>query len=156
AVESPLLLERSGIGDPEVLARAGIEPRVANPAVGEHVVEQRALTVECRLRGNGWGGDHRLNGILRLARPALRYAITRRGLLARGPYPLSAAVSTKQVVPAHGQVAPPDARVLVAATTGVSSSVDVAPAATLTFTGVLVHPTTTSSVHVGGSDPAAP
>ncbi|KAL4939120.1 hypothetical protein BDV06DRAFT_225304 [Aspergillus oleicola] len=36
-IQSPQILELSGIGDPEVLAAAGIECKVANPAVGANV-----------------------------------------------------------------------------------------------------------------------
>lgn len=36
-VQSPQLLELSGIGNPDILARAGIETKVANPKVGENL-----------------------------------------------------------------------------------------------------------------------
>lgn len=37
SVQSPQLLELSGIGNPEVLQEAGIEVKVDNPAVGENL-----------------------------------------------------------------------------------------------------------------------
>ncbi|KAF7720040.1 Glucose-methanol-choline oxidoreductase [Penicillium ucsense] len=37
ALKSPQILELSGIGDPEVLAKAGVECKVANPAVGANL-----------------------------------------------------------------------------------------------------------------------
>ncbi|ORY60270.1 putative choline dehydrogenase [Pseudomassariella vexata] len=37
SVQSPQILELSGIGNPEILARAGIELKVANPNVGENL-----------------------------------------------------------------------------------------------------------------------
>ena len=37
SVQSPQLLELSGIGNPEVLNAAGIETKVANPNVGENL-----------------------------------------------------------------------------------------------------------------------
>ncbi len=39
SVSSPQLLELSGIGNPEILKAAGIEVKVANPAVGENLQE---------------------------------------------------------------------------------------------------------------------
>lgn len=39
SVQSPQLLELSGIGNPEVLKAAGIDAKVDNPAVGENLQE---------------------------------------------------------------------------------------------------------------------
>ena len=39
SVQSPQLLELSGIGNPEVLKAAGIDVKVDNPAVGENLQE---------------------------------------------------------------------------------------------------------------------
>lgn len=39
SVQSPQLLELSGVGNPEVLKVAGIETKVANPNVGENLQE---------------------------------------------------------------------------------------------------------------------
>lgn len=38
-VQSPQLLELSGIGNPEILRAAGIDTKVDNPNVGEHLQE---------------------------------------------------------------------------------------------------------------------
>ncbi len=50
ALNSPALLQRSGIGDPEMLMRAGVTPLVELPAVGRnyqnHVLLHFALTLE--------------------------------------------------------------------------------------------------------------
>lgn len=48
AVESPLLLERSGIGRPDLLHRLGIELQVSSPNVGERVIEHRVVAVQVR------------------------------------------------------------------------------------------------------------
>jgi choline dehydrogenase len=42
-VETPLPVERSGIGRPDVLRRAGVDLRVDSPNVGERVIEQRGV-----------------------------------------------------------------------------------------------------------------
>jgi choline dehydrogenase-like flavoprotein len=43
-IKTPQILELSGIGDPEVLAAAGVECKVSNPAVGANV-QDHAITV---------------------------------------------------------------------------------------------------------------
>lgn len=35
AIQSPQILELSGIGNPEILRRAGVEPKIENKAIGE-------------------------------------------------------------------------------------------------------------------------
>jgi choline dehydrogenase len=81
AIQSPQLLELSGIGDAERLHALGIPVVAASPAVGEHMVDH--LQVRCTYRtnvpitindvmGSEW---HKL-------RAGLRYVFTRRGLLA--------------------------------------------------------------------------
>jgi len=52
ALASPHLLQLSGIGDPSVLAAAGVPVRLASPAVGQGVQDHPAVTVayECSIR----------------------------------------------------------------------------------------------------------
>lgn len=44
SVQSPQLLELSGIGNPEVLEAAGIEVKIDNPAVGENLQDHMSKT----------------------------------------------------------------------------------------------------------------
>jgi choline dehydrogenase len=44
-VNTPAILQRSGIGDPDRLRRAGIEPVADVPGVGQNLVEHAALTI---------------------------------------------------------------------------------------------------------------
>jgi choline dehydrogenase len=55
-LESPLLLERSGVGDPAVLEAAGVVPVVANPAVGTDLRQHRVGNTVSRL-------DHGAEGL---------------------------------------------------------------------------------------------
>jgi len=80
AVDSPKLLQLSGIGDPALLARHGIALRHALPAVGQHL--QDHLCASYYYRANiptlndtfsSWGGRLKLG---------LQYALTRSGPLA--------------------------------------------------------------------------
>jgi choline dehydrogenase-like flavoprotein len=52
AFNTPQLLMLSGIGDPDVLRRAGVEPRVALPAVGCNLQDRYEVAVVSRMRKN--------------------------------------------------------------------------------------------------------
>ena len=81
AIQSPQLLELSGIGDPDRLRSLGIGVVAASPAVGENMVDH--LQVRCTYRTNV---PITINDVMRSgwhkARFGLRYLLTRRGLLA--------------------------------------------------------------------------
>lgn len=44
SVQSPQLLELSGIGDPEVLKAAGIDVKIGNPTVGENLQDHMSMS----------------------------------------------------------------------------------------------------------------
>ncbi|MEV8314267.1 GMC family oxidoreductase N-terminal domain-containing protein [Streptomyces sp. NPDC059900] len=48
AIGSPQLLQASGVGDPDDLAKAGIEPRVESPGVGRHLQDHLSYVVTMR------------------------------------------------------------------------------------------------------------
>ena len=52
SVQSPQLLELSGIGNPEVLKAAGIDVKIDNPAVGENLQDHMSTSflLECSER----------------------------------------------------------------------------------------------------------
>lgn len=88
AMESPLLLQRSGIGDGARLRAVGIEPLVQSPDVGERLVEHLGFSMPHRLVGErGTGGLLRGPG---LVAAVLRYALTRGGIMATGPFEVGA------------------------------------------------------------------
>lgn len=87
AIESPQFLERSGIGDPKVLDRAGVALRVDNPNVGERMKEHRMITMQWRLKGN-IGYNKLLSTRLRQAVTGAKYLIQRNGPMAIGGYDL--------------------------------------------------------------------
>ncbi|MET0932035.1 MAG: GMC family oxidoreductase N-terminal domain-containing protein [Aeromicrobium sp.] len=150
AVESPLLLERSGIGRAEVLAVAGVEQRAESPHVGEGVIEQRAVSLQVRFSGR-LGATERLNTLPRQAREAARYLATRRGPVATSGYDIVSAVrSTPE------QERPDVQGVWVPmAIDETASHMRLAPYSGLLFTGYALRPTTASSVHIGSADPDA-
>lgn len=145
-VESPLLLERSGIGDPAVLAKAGLRTRVASPNVGERVIEQRAVTLKARLRGH-LGHQPRLRSATKRLQAGMAYLLTRRGPVGTGAYELVAYLISSP------DATRPDAQLLLTPLATDDSGVDVADYPGLMVRGYALRPTTTSSVHVGGPLP---
>src|SRR5579859_4466671 len=86
-VETPLLLERSGIGRPDVLRRAGVDVRAESPNVGERVIEQRGVSVQVRLKRN-IGPTQRLNTVPKQGWEGFKYLFTRSGPISTSGYDL--------------------------------------------------------------------
>jgi len=80
AINSPALLEHSGIGRPEVLAQAGVELIHELPGVGENLQEHLTCPVEYRVK-KGTTLVHEAKP-LALVKNLLKYLFTRRGALA--------------------------------------------------------------------------
>jgi choline dehydrogenase len=93
AVNSPQLLELSGIGDPEVLAAAGVPVRHALKGVGTNLQDHYMVSAKFRLRdcitvnelSRGW----------RLVREAARYVTQRKGLLTLSAAHIQAYIRTR-------------------------------------------------------------
>ena len=93
AINSPQLLELSGIGDPAVLAAAGIEVIQPLSGVGTNLQDHYIVGVQYRLKdcvsvnelSRGW----------RLVREAVKYAVQRRGLLTLSAAHIQAYVRTR-------------------------------------------------------------
>ena len=103
---SPLILQRSGIGDPALLGRLGIEVVQPRPAVGNRMLEHRLLMMEFALN-RPVSDNPQFRGI-RLGLNALRYALTRSGPIARGSYEVAGFVRTRP------ELDRPDAEILMA------------------------------------------
>jgi choline dehydrogenase len=71
AMESPLLLQRSGIGDAQRLRSVGITPLIDSPDVGERMIEHLAFAMPYRLTKNV--GSHRNFFGLGAAKAMARY-----------------------------------------------------------------------------------
>jgi len=84
AIESPKLLQLSGIGDARTLGKMGIEVVQDLPAVGQNMREHLIMTMQFRIR-EGYSQNREYSG-WRLYKNALRYGLTRSGILANGPY----------------------------------------------------------------------
>lgn len=152
AFDSPLLLERSGVGDPDVLAAAGVPVVVASPRVGENLREHRGILFQLRLRGVQ-GYNHLASSFSRQMWTGFKYLFTRDGVMAHGGFALSAIyrsdpastrpdtqsfftpISTSDVNPMTGRLI-----------------VDQLPGAKLVT--YPLHPTSQGSIHITGPAPA--
>lgn len=85
ALNSPAILQRSGVGNPDLLRPLGIEMVAANRGVGEHLLEHRALMLHYDLVDR-LGENHEYRG-WRLIANAMRYALAKSGPMATPPYP---------------------------------------------------------------------
>jgi len=81
AIESPALLQRSGIGPADTLAAAGVALRHVLPGVGRNLREHKLVMLQHRLAVPL--GDNRAFSGWRLWRNAALYGLLRRGPLAR-------------------------------------------------------------------------
>ncbi len=106
AVNSPQLLQLSGVGDPAHLQPLGIQVLHALPAVGQGLADHYAVRIAARVRG-AESLNVQAHGE-RLALEALRYAFTRRGLLA------SPVAHAYGFVPANEDSPRPDLQLLFA------------------------------------------
>lgn len=91
AMESPRLLQRSGVGPAEWLQDAGITVVADSPGVGRHLHEHLAFAIPCRMRRHS--GISRLLYGPGLLRSVLQYYLTRGGILASGPFEIGAFVN---------------------------------------------------------------
>lgn len=82
AIQSPQLLELSGIGEAKRLSSLGIEVVHDLPGVGENYIDHYCTRMNWRLRGIKSLNEETRG--LRLGKEVLKYALTRRGALSLG------------------------------------------------------------------------
>ena len=148
SVETPLLLERSGIGRPELLRPHGIELVAESPNVGMRLIEQRGVALQVTLNGHGGAGT-RLSSRTGQASEALRWLMTGRGLLSTGGYDLVCQFRSDPAVPR------PDVQglFLPMALDTTSKDMKLARHGGILFIAYAIRPETTSSVHLSGALP---
>ncbi|MES2260311.1 MAG: GMC family oxidoreductase N-terminal domain-containing protein [Pseudomonadota bacterium] len=85
---SPAILQRSGVGPGALLASLGIPVLADRQGVGRHLLDHLGFSMPYRLKGAA-GNNPEFHG-LGLVKNALRYALTRSGPLATGPFEVGA------------------------------------------------------------------
>lgn len=97
AVVSPLILQRSGIGEGTMLAGHGIPVLIDRPAVGSRMFDHLGISLPHYLQG-ARGNNHEFRG-LGLLKNVVRYYLRRNGPMATGPYEVGAFVRTRPTIP---------------------------------------------------------
>jgi choline dehydrogenase len=95
SINSPQLLELSGIGQPERLRDLGIEVRHALPGVGENLRDHYAPRTRWAIGAKRISFNDRSRG-LGMVQQALRYAMSGRGMLGMVAAPLRAFVRSRE------------------------------------------------------------
>lgn len=151
ALDTPLLLERSGIGNAEALSRIGVPVRVESPNVGEHAIEQRQLAYQARIT-EPIGYNEQLSSVLRQMLSGTKYFATRKGVLSTGAYDISAFTKSDE--------SRDDADIMTIlnplSLDLTAPGLKVAHKPGFQAAAYLLHPTTESSVHSSGSQPGNP
>jgi choline dehydrogenase len=155
--ESPLLLERSGIGRPEALTAAGVPVRVESPNVGERLKEHRSIGLQARLRKKV-GYNHLISSPARQAITGMRYLARRNGVLAVGAYDLAAYFKSRP------EKTRPDTQAFLAplsvsaVTTGSVQHGKLVPEkeAGIKLLSYALRPTSEGSIHLTGPQPEDP
>lgn len=151
AIQSPQLLELSGIGDAARLTALGIPVAAHRPAVGEHLIDHLQLrcTYECRL-------PITINDVVRSLRHrvavGLQYLLTRRGLMAGTS---STAHAITRTSPDAGR---PDVMIRIYHISGKdrysrSPGAGIDPFPGFSLGGFQLHPRSRGSIHARSRDP---
>ncbi|MFA7588700.1 MAG: GMC family oxidoreductase N-terminal domain-containing protein [Novosphingobium sp.] len=153
-IESPKLLQLSGIGPGEILRGSGIDVVAESPDVGQRMREHLSFAMPHRMKGKGsinrqfYGAGLFIN--------VLRYYLTRSGPLANGPFEVGAFVRSEP------QVSRPDLQLYLGAYTFKLGDEqfpvplgDVDHAAGISIYGQLLRLTSEGSVCIRSRDPAA-
>ncbi|MGE8163753.1 GMC family oxidoreductase [Paraburkholderia sp. NPDC080076] len=89
---SPAILQRSGIGPPDLLARHGIPLVASSPAVGENMLEHTCLNMQWRAKG--FSNNSRYRG-LGAVLSGMQYYLTRSGPLANAIFEVTGFFKTR-------------------------------------------------------------
>jgi choline dehydrogenase-like flavoprotein len=149
AIQTPQLLEASGVGDPQRLQGLGIDVVHANAQVGENYIDHYATRMNWRVKGastlnettRGW----------RLLRSVLQYALTRRGILTLGTGMVHGFLRSRP------EERTPDVQCFFMHASYANAAVralDTQPGMTMGVTGL--RPTSRGSIHIESADVKQP
>lgn len=152
-LNSPKLLQLSGIGPREVLAAAGVPVYLERDNVGRKLREHRCAALRFRLAGD-LGYNKRLSGGFAQAVSGAKYLATRKGPLAAPAFDIVAFVK------ADPGAERPDAQVMLGPWTiptyNTGDPVAIEREAGASCLAMVLRPTSEGSLEITGSDPHAP
>jgi choline dehydrogenase len=148
SINSPQLLELSGVGRPEVLADAGIALKHHLDGVGENLREHYAPRMKWSITAPNVTYNDKMRGF-GMVREALKYAFTRSGFLAMSAAPIRAYLRSREGLES------PDIGISFAAFQ-MSSTFGLAREPGLTCIAQQLRPESKGSIHLKSSDPTAP
>lgn len=142
SLESPMLLERSGIGSPDVLQQAGVALVANSPKVGENLSEHRGFTILYHLK-DGLGFNKLLNTPARQMISGVKYLLTRKGVISSGSFDAFAFFDLDDSSPGAETMA---------AVAGISYGEGMKPESTAggLIAGYPLYPTSRGSIHITG------
>ncbi|MCK0176434.1 GMC family oxidoreductase N-terminal domain-containing protein [Mycolicibacterium sp. F2034L] len=153
SLNSPKLLQLSGIGPREVLAAAGVPVRLDREHVGRRMREHRCATLRYRLKDD-LGYNRRLATSVGQALTGMKYLATRKGPLAAPSFDVLGFVKT------HPEADRPDGQVMMGPwtlppyNTGEPVVIERQPG--LSCLGMVLRPTSQGHVEITSADPAEP
>ena len=146
SVNSPQLLELSGIGQPDVLSLRGIEVRHALTGVGESLRDHIAPRLGWTVTKRGVTFNDRIRG-LGLAWQIIKYAARRDGFLSLPSAPLLAFIKTRTGLES------PDAQFHLVPYTFSPTKRQMLDEPGMTITVYQLRPESLGSIHIKSSDP---
>jgi choline dehydrogenase-like flavoprotein len=152
SIQTPKLLQLSGIGPSDVLRGAGVDVRLDRPNVGARMREHHCFALQFRLKEN-LGYNRKLSSPLAQAMSGIQYLATKRGALAAPSYDIVGFLKTR---PDLDRV---DAQILMAPWTteppvpGKAIGLEREPG--MQCIGYVLRPDSEGTVHITGSVPDA-
>lgn len=152
-IESPALLERSGIGDRKRLEALGIPVISDIPSVGENLRDHLQVRIAYQT-SYGFTINDIMNSPLKRMRAGLQYVFSRRGLLA------TPSVMAHAIARSCPQSDYPDSKIQIGLVSGkdryaFKKDVGVDSFSGFTIGGFALYPQSTGSVHINTADPFA-
>ena len=147
SVNSPQVLELSGIGKPEILAEQGLPVVHALPGVGEHLRDHLCPRLVWRIRPRGVAYNDRARG-LKLGWQIARWALTRKGFLAMPAGPIMGFFRTRE-----GLIGPDVQLAVVPFAIDSIRKREMAREPGITVAFYQLRPESTGSIHVKSPDP---
>lgn len=145
-LESPQILQRSGIGPAALLQSLNIPVVYANPNVGGNLREHLLLGLGFTVRAKGDSENQQYAG-LSLLRNLIRYAITRGGPMAQSPCHAAAFVRST------AQLEIPDIQILFSPFSRENNGFSSTPG--ISITGYPIYPQSTGRIAISSATPGA-